>query len=1056
MFRRCSVSLLGFVFSFLTFSAFGQPITVERLTNRTTIVTAAQSFRVPTIPGHSYLVLLDGNPIPAGVTNRVTSADYHELSVTRTNVNTGEVASELVQFIIASPNRSTSSNASPPENGLVEWTPYPLIPSTASEFAGATLKLMMPQDYPADLEIPVIARVEDASGNERRGNGFVTSGGYPPIKILRGHGSGFLPSAAPGSPVEYSANLTSLGTYKEVNVDLTTAWTPVSGTLSGAVNWPANSRIHVTGGITIPAGSTLTIGPGTVVRLNPLVNITNSGSTVINGTADQPVVFTSTNRVMPQVRTYAWGGFFLRGSAAELIANGAIFVGGGGAASISFTNGSSHRSEQAVFLIHSGARAFLTNCAVINTAGQVANGYNSDVTYDHCLLQRAITAGEYVGGTIIVNHSALIEFPEDNDVINAAIADADYDAIYFTTGTHILMNSLFGFCKDDATDSGSGGGGTVLVTNCWYESALHEANAWSNDSGVRDAQTYNSVLMNSGQGFECGWSGAANSPLCSAGNILSIGNSVGARFGDNYPSIASGLLGFLRVTNSYVLNNYRDVWGMQWRNDSTGWYYRSNQMDIRNNFITQANAFHPTNSIWNPPQDGPRLAGFMTTPPNAPVGIGFATWTNQFAMTAIFGGIPVRLSSFTTNSVSVDYALESGPQVLQTGTLTFQAGEMVKRIFPAGFNLQSYTQVRVVLSNPVRGELTGQTQVNFQGGVPAAQMYAFVPGAQLDHARIREGFPVALTAPAAHSISVNYAYEVSPGIISSGLLTFAPGQTLAWVPAPAGAQVEGWDIVRFRLSNPGAPFLGPSTIYYVKAPAGPPTPPPVTLIARGSDWRYPNVAGALPDTWKTSNYSDASWLSGPTELGFGDGDEARAITRFASQITYYFRKTFPLDDPSVFANLSMWLLRDDGAVVYFNGTEVFRSSSLPQPPAIITATTTTATGQNDNVVETATLGTSALIPDVNLIAVEMHQQDTGSSDLSFNFELIANHAPPFVAQRVYMAKFDGQLTFGWSDPTYVLKQAPTVTGPWTTAATTSPFFVTPNPNIPQQFFQLQK
>jgi hypothetical protein len=1047
MFRRCSVPYLGVVFSVLLLSSsvFGQAIAINGVTDRSDY-TDSVSFSVPTLPGHSYLVLLDGKPVPAGVTNRVVGMDYHSVYVARTNVATMDVATRLVQFIIISSNRGD------PERGLIEWTPYPLIPSTASEFAGATLNVMMPPSYPSGLEIPVIARVDNPSGHARRANGFITGGGFPAIKILRGHGSGLFPAQVPGQSIEYDGQLGGQFVHKETEVDPSTSWTTVSGTLSGAVNWAPNSRIHITGNTTIPAGSTLTIGAGTVIKINPLINITNSGSTIVNGTVDQPVVFTSTNRVMPHVRTYAWGGFLMRGAAAQLIANGTIFVGGGGAASFSFSPGASHRSEQAVFLVHSGARLSLTNCAVINTAGQIANGYNSDVTYDHCLVQRAITTGEYVGNTIIVNHSALIEFPEDNGLVNPSLADADYDAIYFTTGTHLIYNSLLGFCKDDATDSGSGGAGTVLVTNCWYESALHEANAWS--GGGRVAENYHSVLMNSGQGFECGWSTGANSPLCYGGDLLTTANSVGARFGDNYPSIGP-FNGLLRLTNSFALYNYRDVWGMTWRNDSTGWYYRSNQMDIRDSFLSQENSFHPTNEIWNPSNEGWRLARFMTTPADAPVGIGFATWTNQFAMISLFAGVPVRLSSFTTNAVSVDYVLRSGATTFQTGTLTFEAGETVKRIFPAGFNLQGQGSLDVVLQNPANGELTGQTQVTYRGTVPAPQMSAFVATTQLDMARIVEGFPVALTVPAAHQITVGYSYEASGGVLSTGTVVFLPGQTLAWAPAPTSA--AGQDIVRVKLSNPSAPLTGPSTIYYVKSDGAGATPPPVSLIPRGAVWKYPNTAGALADSWKTTGFNDSAWPSGPTELGFGDGDEARAITQFANQITYYFRTTFTVDDPAEFTNLSMWLRRDDGAVVYLNGTEVFRSSSLPPPPTVITATTTTATGQQDNVIETATLSTVALVSGLNHAAVEMHQQDTGSSDLSFNFELMGNPVPPPPPpQRVYMGTFDGQLTLAWGDATFVLEQAPEVTGPWETIATTSPFFVTPEPGVAQRFFRLRR
>ena len=230
--------------------------------------------------------------------------------------------------------------------------------------------------------------------------------------------------------------------------------------------WAPNSRIHVTNSITISEGSTLTIGEGAIVLLEPSVNVTNTGHIVINGTKESPVVFTARTRVAPEQPTGAWGGFLMRGSSAQLTANGAIMTGAGAASSFSFSPGSSHRAEQALLLVHSGAKAFLTNCFLINNAGQIGNGYNSDITYDHCLLQRAITGGEYEGGTVLVNNSAVIEFPSIDGVYNPVIADADYDGIYFTTGTHILRNSLFGFAKDDAIDSGSGGAGTVMVTNC--------------------------------------------------------------------------------------------------------------------------------------------------------------------------------------------------------------------------------------------------------------------------------------------------------------------------------------------------------------------------------------------------------------------------------------------------------------------------------------------------------------------------------------------------------------------------------------------------------------
>jgi hypothetical protein len=383
----------------------------------------------------------------------------------------------------------------------------------------------------------------------------------------------------------------------------------------------------------------------------------------------------------------------------------------------------------------------------------------------------------------------------------------------------------------------------------------------------------------------------------------------------------SSYAGRLSATNSISIYNHRDILGYNWRPEA--WTNAFGQIDISGNWLTKPDTNFPDNAIWDPVNDGWRLAAFGTAPLNI-VGVGMALRSGTISFADLTNGIPIRLSTFCTNTVFVDYRIETPDSVLASGTLQFLPGQIVKwvRIAPA----QAQGLVRVQLSNPVNAEMTGlQTAL---------------------------------------------------------------------------ARATG------------------------SAPA---------LIARGSDWKYPNIAGALPDTWRTAAFDDSGWQSGPTELGFGDGDEARTITLFANQITYYFRKTFTVADPNAYTNLSMWLLRDDGAVVYFNGNEVFRSSSLPQPPAIITSTTRTATGQADNVVETATLSRSSLSAGVNLAAVEMHQQDPTSSDLSFNFELTGN---PLA--RLDLLRFGNDWLLVWSDPSFSLEQATQITGPWTRLTVKSP------------------
>ena len=306
-------------------SAFAQ-LSVSGIGDKTVDHDTA-TFTVVTQAGYSFSAALNGAPVPVGTPVTITRMDYYDLWAWRTNLSAPfDVTNRLVRFIVVASDRGN------PEQGLIKWTPYPRINSTAAEFAGAQLHVMTPQDYPLDLPIPVIIRVDDGHDGERRCNGEVNAPGFAGygVQIIRGLGSGFLPAAGNAGPIAYNAQLYSLQAPRQINIDRNTAWTQVSGILAASTNWPENSRIYLTGHFTVPAGLSLTIGAGTIVKLNPLVNVTNSGLLVINGSADRPVVFTATHVVWPGQNSGAWGGFLLRGAGAQLVANSAILAGEGG------------------------------------------------------------------------------------------------------------------------------------------------------------------------------------------------------------------------------------------------------------------------------------------------------------------------------------------------------------------------------------------------------------------------------------------------------------------------------------------------------------------------------------------------------------------------------------------------------------------------------------------------------------------------------------------------------------------------------------------------------
>ena len=85
--------------------------------------------------------------------------------------------------------------------------------------------------------------------------------------------------------------------------------------------------------------------------------------------------------------------------------------------------------------------------------------------------------------------------------------------------------------------------------------------------------------------------------------------------------------------------------------------------------------------------------------------------------------------------------------------------------------------------------------------------------------------------------------------------------------------------------------------------------------------------------WIGSGFDDSAWMSGPAQLGYGDGDEATKVSfgpdPQKKRMTYYFRRDFEASDGV--EELRLAVLADDGAIAYLNGTEVGRVA-MPSGP----------------------------------------------------------------------------------------------------------------------------
>ena len=94
-----------------------------------------------------------------------------------------------------------------------------------------------------------------------------------------------------------------------------------------------------------------------------------------------------------------------------------------------------------------------------------------------------------------------------------------------------------------------------------------------------------------------------------------------------------------------------------------------------------------------------------------------------------------------------------------------------------------------------------------------------------------------------------------------------------------------------------------------------------TAVSAYSTWRY-FVGTSNPDTnWRNLPFNDASWLSGPGGLGFGDTDDQTIIPQSPS---VFVRKSFFISDTSQITAAVFNMDFDDGFVAFLNGVEIAR------------------------------------------------------------------------------------------------------------------------------------
>lgn len=212
------------------------------------------------------------------------------------------------------------------------------------------------------------------------------------------------------------------------------------------------------------------------------------------------------------------------------------------------------------------------------------------------------------------------------------------------------------------------------------------------------------------------------------------------------------------------------------------------------------------------------------------------------------------------------------------------------------------------------------------------------------------------------------------------------------------------------------------TIRKVKSDARPPFPSsarnPLTqesvefeeevLLDVGTFWRYfkgmaepsPDQSGAPALDWALPSFDDSPWLTGETSIGYGDSDDTTVLADMRNgYASVYLRNTFTVSAEDDLDGLLLSVAYDDGFVAYLNGTEIARSQSMQDtgtPPSF-----NKLASRDHEVTEGVEvfpleefLSLIRRAPEANLLAIQVHNVELNSSDLSIHPRLIKRRPLP--------------------------------------------------------------
>lgn len=227
---------------------------------------------------------------------------------------------------------------------------------------------------------------------------------------------------------------------------------------------------------------------------------------------------------------------------------------------------------------------------------------------------------------------------------------------------------------------------------------------------------------------------------------------------------------------------------------------------------------------------------------------------------------------------------------------------------------------------------------------------------------------------------------LTPELKPIDVVSYGPQQT----DVSQGRTPSGADALAFFTPptpgslNPGGTAPLTNFVYLTRA-----------LIGFNQTWRYEATGTDLGAGWHASRFDDAAWPSGAAPLGLDSSTPfpyplpvRTPLPLFNSASrrikTFYFRTHFDAGSDIAGLTLRATNYLDDGAVFYLNGARA-GAIRVKDDPALYSSD---ASNQSDEGgVDEIELSTAALLPGENVLAVEVHQSGSSSSDVMFAMAL---------------------------------------------------------------------